>query len=128
MSQLLQVATRTGVLLAVEGSAPPTHYDQGIPYDGEFVAVSYSFAISHYHQGLPFNNVGRIAAFVGPPASIQSGPIPLSSTGRLAASLDAEISNYNGGVPYGSDGGLFVNDALPPPLTAFTDGFSDGFF
>ena len=127
MSQLLQVACRSGALLAVDGITPPTHYHNGIPYDGDSVAVSFSFPITHYHQGLPFNSLGRIAAIAGPTDSIQSGPIPIAANGRVTSSLDNTPSSYNGGVPYGLDGGLVIG-GLPPPLTAFTDGFSDAFF
>ena len=109
MSQLLQVGCRSGVLKVIEGIAPPTHFHNGIPYEGDAVAVSFSLPITHYHQGLPFNSLGRIAALTGPPDSIQSGPIPIKTTGRVSGSLDLTPSNYNGGVPYGADGGLVFN-------------------
>ena len=109
MSQLLQAACRSGALNVLDGATPPTHYHNGIPYDGAAVAVSFAFAITHYHQGLPFNSLGRIAVLTGPPDSIQAGPIPIKTNGRVSGSLDLTPSSYNGGVPYGADGGLVFN-------------------
>ena len=54
MSQLLQVATRSGTLPTVDGAAAPAYNDQGIPYDATGVAVATVGAIAYWHQGLPF--------------------------------------------------------------------------
>ena len=127
MSQLLQVACRGGFLNVVEGVGPPTHYDQGIPYDGDGVAVSVSFAIDHWHQGLPFNVDGRLAVTLGPPQSIEAGPIPINlANNRVTSSTESVPSNFNGGVPYGLDGGLVTGAFII--ASAFDLGFSNGFF
>jgi len=109
MSQLLQVATRSGQLPIVIGVAAPSHVSQGIPYDANGVAVDSVSAVNHYHQGLPFTANGRIRVSSGLPTYFGSGAAPFRPLG-LAIQLTA-TNHYATGIPYSATSSLSVVNA-----------------
>ena len=98
MSQLLQVATRTGLLPAVVGTLAPLYFDQGIPYDAGGIAVDTSSAVDHWHQGLPFTATGRIRASVSNPDSFGSGAAPFA--GQYLSVQLAATDHTTVGIPF----------------------------
>ncbi len=101
MSQLFQVATRTGPVVTSTGSLAPDYFDQGLPYDaGGGLAIHSGGAIDHYHQGIPFTVVGRIsAALPGTVTRISPGGVPFTVEGFVAFG-GAGVDHYSAGIPY----------------------------
>ncbi len=99
MSQLLQVATRSGVI-TIEALNPAT-FDQGIPYTASgAVAYENLGGIDHHHQGLPFTAASRLAGVLnGVVDSIQPGGIPITVNGHIVFGTGA-IDHYSAGIPY----------------------------
>ncbi len=105
MSQLLQVASRRGGFEILDGVAPPTFFDQGIPYfDDEGVqrlAVQIAGVIHHYHQGLPFTADGRLAAASDKPVDrIAPGGAPFEAVTNFLVFGSGGIDHYAAGIPY----------------------------
>jgi hypothetical protein len=98
VSQLLQIALRKGPLASANGTLAPALITQGIPFDGDSLAIDLASAIDHYHQGLPFTAQGRLACAVGAPDSFGSGAKPLL-TGRLCIASGV-VDHSIGGVGY----------------------------
>lgn len=112
MSQLLQVATRSGALPTVDGVAAPDHFDQGIPYDTTGVAVDSVSAIDHHHQGLPFTAAGRLAVEQAAPVRYGSGATPFTASGRIAMDT-SPVDHFSAGIPYNAAGGIAVTGLAP---------------
>jgi len=105
LSQLLQVATRTGVIPAVDGTAAPEYVDQGVPYDGGgLLAIDTVTPASYYHQGLPFTPNGRVHATVNNPTHFNSGGMPL--VGNILSVQPLAVDHTNGGIPYTVNSGI----------------------
>jgi hypothetical protein len=124
MSQLLQVATRSGAVATLDGGGAPSRVDQGIPYDGLSVAADLSGVVDHHHQGLPFTAVGRLAVTSSPPLYYGSGAAPMSN-GRLCM-VDSSIDHYSAGIPYTS-AGLVATTGLDPNGVVITTQPEDWF-
>ena len=104
MSQLLQIATRGGQLIALSGATAPSFIDQGIPYvDDEGVikvAVEIAGVIDHHHQGLPFTAAGRLAVTNDKPVVYYgSGGAPFDATGLLVFG-SGPIDHFSAGIAY----------------------------
>lgn len=112
MSQLLQIATRSGLLPAVDGVAAPAYVSQGIPFDATGVAVDTAGAVSYYHQGLPFTANGRLVIAEIVPSYYGSGAAPFTATGILSGD-GSGIDHVNSGIPYGITGGIAVDGLVP---------------
>ena len=99
MSQLLQIATRGGVITTE--ALNPDYFDQGIPYTASHaVAVEDLGPIDHYWQGLPFTIGGRLSVTInGTVASIQNGGMPINAAGFLVIGTGA-IDHFSAGIPY----------------------------
>jgi hypothetical protein len=108
MSQLLQVATRSGTIPVA--AAATTHVDQGIPYTSTgAVAYENLGAIDHYHQGLPFTAGNRLAAALnGAVDSIQPGGIPITVDGLICLGTGV-VDHYSAGIPYTATSQIKVN-------------------
>jgi len=111
MSALLQVATRNGVLPAVDGVAAPLYVAGGIPYDATGVAVDLTGVIDHYHQGLPFTANGRLCVVQTAPAYYGSGAAPFLNE-RLTMDTTG-IDHYSSSIPYTIAGGIAVEGLAP---------------
>ena len=99
MSQLLQVATRTGVIPAVDGTAAPEYVDQGVPYDGGgLLAIDTVTPSSYYHQGLPFTPNGRLHATANAPTYFGSGAAPF--VGSILSMQALAVDHVNVGIPF----------------------------
>ena len=105
MSQLLQVATRTGLLPAIDGVAAPSYVDQGIPYEatGE-VAIDTVTPASYYHQGLPFTPNGRLHATPNNPTHFGSGAAPF--VGNILSMQVLAVDHTNVGIPFTVNSGV----------------------
>ena len=104
MSQLLQVATRGGQILALSGVTAPDYFDQGIPYISDEgvtkVAVEIAGIIDHYHQGLPYTAVGRLAVTNDKPVDyFGSGSAPFDVSNLLDFG-SGPVEHHSAGIPY----------------------------
>ena len=128
MSQLLQVATRSGLrvgentltfapgTIAIRtGRSAPLLVTGGIPFDADgVVAVTNFGAIAYYHQGLPFTSEGRLCVELdGAVARVGNGGAPFTATGLLALSTSA-VDRVIAGIPYTAEGQLFVSPSSGP--------------
>ena len=100
MSQLLQVAARSGAINGDPAGAID-HYNGGIPYTSSgYVAIAIEGTIDHYHQGIPFDANGRlITDYVNPVNYFGSGAAPFTATNYLNV-VGTAATHWNGGVPY----------------------------
>jgi hypothetical protein len=104
MSTLLQTAPKgaNGSLLYVDDTIAPTHFHNGIPYDGSALAVTTGGAPQETHMGLPMSANGRICVANTTPTEYNDGAMPMV-IGRLAIAFDS-VSYFNAAVPYSADG------------------------
>ncbi len=130
MSQLLQIATRGGQIIALSGLGPPDFVDQGIPFvDDEGViklALDIGGAIAYHHQGLPFTGAGRLASTNDKPVEYYgSGGAPFDSTGLLVFGSGA-IDHHSAGIPYTVDGQISTSaeSAVSPEVQLVFDRMS----
>ena len=118
MSQLLQVATRTGVIPAVDGTAAPLYVDQGIPYDaGGLLALHVDGTVDHYHQGLPFTAAGRLVGTATAPTHFGSGAAPMASIlgSSMLSGRAGGANHYSVGIPYSVSSGIAVDSGGDTP-------------
>ena len=117
MSQLLQIATRSGGFVLLDGVTAPDYFDQGIPFvDDEGVtklAGQIGGVIDHYHQGLPFTAVGRLAITNDKAVGrIAPGGAPFEAVSELLVFGSSGVDHYSHGIPYTATNQLAV--AAPP--------------
>ncbi len=97
----------SGGIPVVSGAADPTHYHNGLPYEGAGLAISPD-PIDHYHQGLPFTANGRLSNAVAQVTTrFGSGAAPFDAADQLSMNLGA--TDYTSfGVPYTADNQIHV--------------------
>lgn len=130
MSQLLQVATRSGSMPILDGVGSPDYFDQGIPYDLDEgvvrLAVTIAGVIDHYHQGLPFTAVGRLAISTDKPVGrIAPGGAPFEDIAEVIVFGSGAVHHFSAGIPYTVEDQLSVSEF--DPEGGFDSGFSSGF-
>ena len=114
MSQLLQVATRSGALAQTVGTLAPAHYANGLPFDADgSLAVDTASAIDHYQLGLPFTAAGRLCVAAAAVDHFGSGGAPFTATGRLAQGTPTD--HYSAGIPYTATGQVSTAGAAGNP-------------
>jgi len=96
----------------LDGTAVPTYFDEGIPYEAGRLAVDLSSAIQHYHMGLPFTANSRLAVSTANPVRFNSGATPFDAAGRLCMS-SLPVDHYSAGIPYVSTGGIAAEGLAP---------------
>jgi hypothetical protein len=133
LSILLQICPKdsAGKIYATIGTGAPTHYHNGLPFDGTGLAIDTASAIALYAMGLPFTAAGRLATVDAAATSYGAGAAPFNSAGRLCAG-DAAADHYTGGVGYtandrvaivssgGGDGVVIVTDPEDATVPIFT--------
>ncbi len=89
-------------------AAAPTRFVNGfgVTNDGR-LCVAYGGPINKFAMGLPFTNDGRLVCQLNQ-ATVPSDP-------------------YVGGIRVGPLGGIYTIDLTPPPFSAFSTGFDQGF-
>jgi hypothetical protein len=104
VSQLLQVAGRSGTISGIS-TGSITHHNGGIPYVASgAVAIAIDGTIAHYHQGLPFDANGRLVVnYVNPVDNVGSGAAPFTADSKLNV-VGGTVTHWNGGVPYVTTG------------------------
>lgn len=124
MSQLLQVATRSGKIFVLNTS--PAYFDQGLPYSSEgALAFEEIGPIDHYHQGLPFTIGNRLSATLnGTVARIAPGGAPFDASGFLVFG-DGDVDHFASGIPYTATNQIASTGVAP--IGGFSNGFSSGF-
>jgi hypothetical protein len=113
MSALLNSTPKdpvTGQILAVDGTAAPEYFDNGIPYDAGKVAIDTAGTVDHFHQGLPLTATGRLVVTADAPTYFGSGAAPFADS-KLCATEDS-VTHYASGVPYTGAGALGMDGAI----------------
>ena len=124
MSQLLQLATRSGDLATVDGVAAPEYVSQGLPFDATGLAVDTASPIAAYHQGLPFTENGRLAVTQDAGSKdFGSGGAPFVN-GRLSMDT-APVARVQAGAPYTSASALGGTGLAPFLGVTITSGPDD---
>jgi hypothetical protein len=84
-----------------------------------------------FDQGKGFMINGALCIDVaGSAIASYVGGLPVTASGALKCQLNQPVSpgdSYVGGIRVGPLGGIYIIDTTPPPPTAFSDGFSNGF-
>jgi hypothetical protein len=101
MSALLNASPKdANGVIALNGQLAATlTFVNGLPYEGESLAVDSIGAIAYYHQGLPFTAVHRLAVNGNSPGYYNSGAAPFTNLGKLCLFSDT-ATDYSSGVPY----------------------------
>lgn len=111
----------------------PVASANGLYYDatGAVCADSTNAAPNAYVAGLSFNfrhlRIADVLALTPPPSSWHNG-LPFNDTDELMCSSTAPIDHHVHGWPVSVDGFVCIGGTPPPPpLGAFSHGFSNGF-
>jgi hypothetical protein len=85
----------------------------------------------HFVNGFGVTDIGQLCIAPGGSKDNYQLGLPFTNDGRLVVQLNVTIGpadSFVGGVRVGPFGGVYALDvAPPPPVTGFSNGFSNGF-
>lgn len=83
----------SGAMVIANGTSAPLGYSNGIPFDGEAVAVDATNAVANYMNGLPFTANGRIAVSTSTPVDAFSNGLPFIGGKLCVTTASASVPN-----------------------------------
>lgn len=120
-----------GSLYVTETAPPDVQFEGGVAVgtQGAIFATS-TLPIQSVANGFGVRQNGQLCIAYGGTAKFWQGGLPFTADGQLVCQLNQPESPgdaFVGGIRVGPLGGVYVTDLTPPPFSAFSTGFDQGF-